>query len=250
MALTATATKSTRRIVIQRLCMENPVIVYLPPTKSNITYTVFAKPELVKEMIQPIVDDLKTKGKQAGKVLIYCRRHEEVAMMYECFQKIMQNRMLFPPGAPNLSKYRMVDMYSKCTDTGLRELIVTRFVDPTSVLRVVIATIAFGMGLDCPCVRKIIHWGPADDIDSYVQQTGRGGRDGKISSAVLYYTPRDKRFTSNNMIHYCENSTECRRKLLFMDFDDYTLSTPPPTKCCCCDICYKDCTCGSCESLL
>ncbi len=43
------------------------------------------------------------------------------------------------------------------------------------------------MGIDCPDIRRIIHWGPATDCESYLLETGRGGRDGRQSFAVLYY---------------------------------------------------------------
>ena len=106
------------------------------------------------------------------------------------------------------------------------------------------ATIAFGMGLDCPCVRQIIHWGPAEDIDSYVQQTGRAGRDGCMSVAVLFHK-NEKQFVSKAMVVYCSNELQCRRKLLFKDFVDSTLCSTPAVKCCCCDICAVTCECGS-----
>ena len=52
-------------------------------------------------------------------------------------------------------------------------------------MRVVVATIAFGMGLDSPNVHKIIHWGAPDKIAMYIQETGRGGRDGKLCNVEL-----------------------------------------------------------------
>ncbi len=57
-----------------------------------------------------------------------------------------------------------------------------------SQLRIVIATIAFGMGIDCPDVQSIIHLGPSDDLESYIQETGRAGRDGQTAYAKLLIT--------------------------------------------------------------
>lgn len=88
-------------------------------------------------------------------------------------------------------KNRLVDKYDACTAPSVKNHIVQSFSDPQGVLRVVVATIAFGMGLDCPNVRHVIHWGPPDDIDNYVQESGRGGRDGEICMATLYYSARD-----------------------------------------------------------
>lgn len=57
----------------------------------------------------------------------------------------------------------------------MKKAILETFPKQDSVLRVVVATIAFGMGLDCPNVRRVIHWGPSSDIESYLQETGRAG---------------------------------------------------------------------------
>lgn len=54
------------------------------------------------------------------------------------------------------------------------------------------ATIAFGMGLDSQCVRQVIHWGPSSQLEDYVQETGRGGRDGGLSLAILYFAKADQ----------------------------------------------------------
>ena len=79
--------------------------------------------------------------------------------------------------APDLAKYRVVDMYTRCTETHVKETILKSFSAPDGNLRVVIGTIAFGMGLDCPDVQEVIHWGPSADIESCIQEIGRAGRD-------------------------------------------------------------------------
>lgn len=56
------------------------------------------------------------------------------------------------------------------------------------LLHIVIGTIAFGMGLDCPDVRQVLHWGASHDIELYIQETGRCGRDGYMANAVLLHS--------------------------------------------------------------
>ena len=74
----------------------------------------------------------------------------------------------------------MVDCYTGSTDQHVRDVILKQFSTP-SCLRVTIATVAFGLGVNCPDIRRIMHFGIPEDIETYVQQVGRAGRDGKTS---------------------------------------------------------------------
>ena len=65
-------------------------------------------------------------------------------------------------------------MFTSITDTHIKEEII-RFFTKQSRLRIVVGTIAFGMGIDCHDVRNIIHFGAPDDVESYIQETGRAG---------------------------------------------------------------------------
>ena len=87
--------------------------------------------------------------------------------------------------APDIARFRLVDMFTACTEQSVKDTIISNFTQKNACLMVVIATVAFGMGLDSPNIRRIIHWGAPADIESYIQETGRAGRDGEQSHAVL-----------------------------------------------------------------
>ena len=71
--------------------------------------------------------------------------------------------------------------------TQKKEAVLSAFQREDSCVRVSVATIAFGMGVDCKGVHRTIHFGPSKNIEAYIQETGRAGRDGKQSVAFLVY---------------------------------------------------------------
>ena len=101
------------------------------------------------------------------------------------------------------------------------------------------------MGINCPNVRQIVHYGAPEDKDTYIQETGRAGRDGKPASALL--------LTRKRRVHIGEDMADylkleyggCRRDNLFKDYDDYRNNATTP--CSCCDLCKPSCTCKQCS---
>ena len=81
----------------------------------------------------------------------------------------------------------------------------------------------------------------------YVQEVGRGGRDGLRTVATLYYAKNLKRFVDKDMVQYAEQTTTCRRDVLFQDFDVYE-HLRCNVGCNCCDVCSLTCTCDDCKS--
>ena len=241
MAVTATATKTTRSEVYRMLGMCQPALVYVPPIKKNIIYCVKPKTEmedLVNELSRSVIELHETFLKH----IIFCRRFEECSEFYSLFKLRLGDKFMNPPGAPVLlSKFRVVDMYTSCTQDTVKENIVKSFCSASSCLRIVISTIAFSMGLDVPDIRQVVHWGPSDDLESYIQETGRAGRDGDLCCATLYHAGKDYRYINDKMREYCKNDSSCRRQLLFSDFEECDVDTC--CKCRCCDICMPKCKC-------
>lgn len=246
MALTPTATQQTKAYVIKSLGMKQCLTIALSPHKANITLHVSEKDDIAI-VFMPIVEELLNSGVSARKRIIYCKKYDEVTMIYRFFKKNLGKKFTVPSSAPDLPGYRLIDMYTKCTEATVRKSIVASFSVAESNLRVIIATISFGMGIDCPNVSNVIHWGPSSTIEDYVQEIGRAGRISSLQAqASLYYSKGDQQFTSGKMMQYCKNKERCRRELLFCDFSEYNHSDAP-SGCLCCDLCAYSCTCYSCS---
>ena len=245
MALTATASRSTRSDIVSTLCMQCPTVIVASPHKKNIFYAVRPK-TLMDDFVQTVSHALSELRTAMPKMIIFCKRYDECARMYSLFKYYLKAAFTEPPGNHDLAKNRLVDMFCKCTETDVKETIVRSFCNPDGVLRIVVATIAFGMGLDCPNVRQVILWGPASDTEGMIQQTGRAGRDGYLSCALILYEKHDSQLTSDGMMKFCQNIDMCRREQLFKGFDNFESIQKPCTPCRCCDICALKCCCQSC----
>ena len=104
-----------------------------------------------------------------------------------------------------------------------------------------------GLGIDCPDVRHVYHVAPPDDTESYIQESGRCGRDGLLSYATLLLKKRIPRTLEMSMHEYISNTLRCRKDVLFGGFENYE-HIDVNCKCICCDICIKDCRCSKCNN--
>ena len=251
MALTATATREVRKNVMKVLGMSAPScrVINISPEKANIFLAVREK-VCVKEYVQRVASVLMQKQIHSEKMLIFCRRYEDCYEFYRTFKTILGKQFTFPEGAPNLPQFRVVDMFTRCTQTAVKDHKITEFAKCDGTLRIVIATIAFGMGVDCPNISCVLHWGPSEIVLDYVQEIGRAGRDGESACALLYFSPWDKAHVKSSMVDYSINHTECKRKQLFKEFDSFYADQSLVKGCQCCFVCAHKCQCGSCSSVL
>ena len=251
MALTATATKETRVKVMKVLGMapSTCTVFNTSPEKANIYLNVKEKMP-IQDFVQRVSKSIVRDEILSKKLLIFCRTYDDYYRFYRGFRSTLGHKFTIPMNAPNLPRFRVVDMYTRCTQNAVKEHIVTEFSKPEGKLRVVIATIAFGMGVNCPNISYVVHWGPSETSEDYVQEIGRAGRDGKPACAILFYTPRDKLHVEGKMVQYSTKHDRCKRLELFHPFDSFISDNRSVFGCKCCFICASSCQCGDCDSYL
>ena len=150
-----------------------------------------------------------------------------------------------PPGAPNIAMFRLVDMFTSVTRNSVKESIIASLQKRHAPLRIVICTNAFGMGVDCTDVCQVIHWGSPSDIESYVQECGRAGRNSQPAQAVLFWKKADFRtYCTKDMQSYCTGNDVCRRARLMSYFD---CTYDSNNDCSCCDVCSRNFHCDKCN---
>jgi ATP-dependent DNA helicase RecQ len=166
-ALTATADFQTRQDIITKLQFNSPQVFISSFDRPNITYTVEDKNDGFAQLFKFIIAH---KG-QSG--IIYCLSRKSTE---ELAQRLQKNNIKAACYHARLSKEEKDKAYQDFMKDNVQ---------------VVVATIAFGMGIDKPNVRYVVHWNLPKSIEGYYQETGRAGRDGLPSEALLLYNIGD-----------------------------------------------------------
>ena len=135
----------------------------------------------------------------------------------------------------------LVEMLHSCTPTANKQNVLHSFQIENETIRVLIATIAFGVGVDCKRVHRIVHFGPSKTVEAYVQETGWAGRDGVQSMAYILYHGIHLNHDEGQMKSFVK-TCECRRLALLKHFD--SILQRPEKGHLCCGNCAARCKCG------
>ena len=136
------------------------------------------------ENLQWLVDLVRSRGVGTPKIILFTPSVKLTSRTYRWFLAELDNHA-FKDGERKLEK-RMVDMFHSHGDEDSKLRVQQAFTKPGSHIRVVMATIALGMGIDIPDLRVVIHWGVERSPLAYWQEIGRAGRDGLPPVAIIY----------------------------------------------------------------
>jgi ATP-dependent DNA helicase RecQ len=227
MALTATATSRVRDDILRQLHLRDPRCYVASFNRPNLTYRVAPK----RESYDQLQGFIRSRSRECG--IIYCQSRKGAESLAD---RLAADGVAARPYHAGLTDQQR----SNNQEAFLRDDI-----------RVICATIAFGMGINKPNVRFVVHYDLPKNIEGYYQETGRAGRDGLPSDCLLFFTPGDvakyQRFIAEmtteeerrvaqaqlrDMVNYAECST-CRRSALLAYFGE----TYPEPNCGTCDNC-------------
>lgn len=232
LALTATATEQVRLDICENLGMKKPKVFISSFNRENIYLEVLPKN---KPQLQ-VIDCIKKHAGDSG--IIYCHSRKQVDELAATLDKAGYSVLPYHAGLSDQVRAKNQDLFIK------------------DEVQIIVATIAFGMGINKPNVRYVINYDLPKSIEEYYQEIGRAGRDGLPSSALLLYSPQDihknrwffqesaspekDELLLQGMINYA-TSRICRRKALLRYFGEAYEPAPQATtgsqNNCCCDIC-------------
>ena len=215
------------------------------PNRDNILYEV-KRLSSIESDLHSIVQSLCLHNIKSPQTIIYCRSRDMVANIYLHFLCMLGAASHYPEGADKLTTNRLFAMYHAGTIPRIKNVVLSSFSETHGVVRVVIATVALGMGVDLRDIRMIVHYGAPTTIEDYFQESGRGGRGGQQAKSVIYWKPADvphchkpklsaKDWEVELMRRYLENNATCRRTWLLRHFDGSLTHSSDPLYCC--DIC-------------
>ncbi|XP_028404067.1 Werner syndrome ATP-dependent helicase-like [Dendronephthya gigantea] len=242
LALTATATKKIRQTVVETLSFRlGYTLIQETPNRENIYLSKATISKNFQEAFQPLIDQLRKEKENMDKTIVYCRSIKHCASLYALF-KFELGSESYRNGMEHTSKNCLFAMFHHCTSETIKQHVLDSLYSPSGICRVVFATNALGMGVNFKDIRLIIHLGPPREIDDYIQEIGRAGRDGLPAKAVLYHNGILLKRASDKVREYCfDCSSECLRKILLSDFD--ANPSQPSIKHLCCQTCHEHCRC-------
>ncbi|XP_040985967.1 ATP-dependent DNA helicase Q-like 2 isoform X4 [Juglans microcarpa x Juglans regia] len=214
-ALTATATQKVQTDLMEMLHISRCVKFVSTVNRPNLFYMVREKSSVSKVVIDEIAEFIQESYPNNESGIVYCFTRKEC----EQVAKELRERGI------------SADYYHADMDVNARERVHMRW--SNNKLQVIVGTVAFGMGINKPDVRFVIHHSLSKSMETYYQESGRAGRDGLPSECLLYFRPADVSRQSSmvfyensglqnlyDIVRYCQSKRQCRRSAFFRHFSE------------------------------
>ncbi|KAK3275384.1 hypothetical protein CYMTET_16481, partial [Cymbomonas tetramitiformis] len=229
LALTATATTRIQMDIIQMLNVPGCIRFQSSVTRPNLRYEVRPKKAQAAAAMEDISEEIMRRYQRSDSGIVYCLSQKECEQVAEHLQSRGVTAQPYHAGMHNTLRAQVHDAWT------------------AGALQVVVATVAFGMGINKPDVRFVLHHSISKSIETYYQESGRAGRDGQEADCVVFFRPADmtRQYCQNpqtiakenvyQIARYALYTHQCRRVVIAAQFGE-----PEALACGMCDVCRRD----------
>ena len=263
LALTATMTPRVYEDVLGSLHVRDDVYVKAcPPDRHNVFIDVARRSCLNADKdLAWVADMLQSQQQHCPKTIVFARTINAVTELYGWLINRLQRKAF--TGDDCAAATRLVSMFHGHISTELQLHILDDFRQVHTVTRVVVATVAFGIGVEIRDIRNVLHWGKVSSLMSYWQGVGRAGRDGQAARAVWYSSSAAASDDDKEVLESLRSHTDCLRACIPSAFvvpamDTQLLSDLRQRELCsrqcsvctccmcvCCSFCRQQCPCNA-----
>ena len=214
--------------------------------------------------LQWLLAEVKQKGTNCPKTLIYCPSINKVAKLHEWFMGSLSGHAWDDRFGERVFSSRLVCQFHKSVGPELESLIMDTFHKEDSTLRILISTVAFGMGINIPDIHYVIHWGLSQSVSHYWQEVGRCARKIPSGKAILFPVRIEADNEVGKIVASYHDNRKCFRRLILSEFimpgiDTSCIESTEMSVCTlkcricdcklcnCCTYCKAKCPCMKCD---